>query len=131
MNRDLKFYFLFIGLPALLLALGGLRLLSVESARAHTLGRDALQAKATLAVSDVRRNIREYVDGVLSRVEQLPEGTTNYAEIVQTEPLVRAITPSLRTKGTTGGRRRAHVQLEPIAVLVRVPGWLEAYDAEL
>ena len=130
MNRDLKFYFLFIGLPALLLALGGLRLLSVESARAYTLGRDALQAKATLAVLDVRRNIREYVDGVLSRVEQLPEGTTNYAEIVQTEPLVRAITPSLRTKGTTGGRRRAHVQLEPIAVLARVPGWLEAYDAE-
>ena len=73
MNRDLKFYFLFIGLPALLLALGGLRLLSVESARAYTLGRDALQAKATLAVSDVRRSIREYVDGVLSRVEQLPE----------------------------------------------------------
>ena len=130
MNKDLRFYFLFIGLPALLLALGGLRLLFVESARANTLGRDALQAKATLAASDVRRSIREYVDGVQTRVEQLPEGTTNFAEIVETEPLVRAITPAPRAKGGTGGRRRAHVQLEPIAVLARVPGWLEEHGAE-
>ena len=57
MNRDLRFYFLVIGLPAFLLALGGLRLLNVESSRAYTLGRDALQAKATLAAADVRRRI--------------------------------------------------------------------------
>jgi len=130
MNKDLRFYFLFIGLPALLLALGGLRLLFVESARATTLGRDALQAKATLAASDVRRSIREYVDGVQARVEQLPEGTTNYTEIVETEPLVRAITLPARAKGGAGGRRRPHVQLEPLAVLARVPGWLEEHGAE-
>jgi len=75
MNRDLRFYFLVIGLPALLLALGGLRLLNVESSRAYTLGRDALQAKATLAAADVRRRIREHVDGVRERAEQLPEWT--------------------------------------------------------
>ena len=130
MNRDLRFYFLFIGLPALLLALGGLRLLFVESARATTLGRDALQAKVTLAASDVRRSIREYEDGVQTRVEQLPEGTTNYTEIVETEPLVRAITLPARAKDGTGGRRRPHVQLEPLAVLARVPGWLEEHGAE-
>ena len=49
MNRDLRFYFLVIGLPAFLLALGGLRLLYVESRRTYALGRDALQTKATLA----------------------------------------------------------------------------------
>ena len=131
MNRDLRFYFLFIGLPALLLALGGLRLLVVESTRTYTLGRDVLQAKAKLAASDVRRCIREYVDGVQSRVEQLPEGTTNFAEIVETEPLVRAITPVPRKKGAAAeGRPRFHVQLEPLAVLARVPGWLEEHGAE-
>ena len=71
MNRDLRFYFLVIGLPALLLALGGLRLLYVESQRAYTLGRDALKAKATLAAADVRRRIREYMAGIRERAEQL------------------------------------------------------------
>ena len=130
MNRDLRFYFLVIGLPALLLALGGLRLLNVESSRTHTLGRDALQAKATLAAADLRRCIREYVDGVQGRVEQLPEGTTNFSAVVETEPLVRAISLVPRAKGGADGRRRVHVQLEPLAVLARIPGWLEEHGAE-
>lgn len=77
MNRDLRFYFLVIGLPALLLALGGLRLLYVESQRTYALGRDALKAKATLAAADVRRRIREHMAGIRERAEQLPEWTTN------------------------------------------------------
>ena len=93
MNRDLRFYFLVIGLPAFLLALGGLRLLNVESSRAYTLGRDALQAKATLAAADVRRRIREHVDGVRERAEQLPEWTeASFTSFVKTEPLVRVNT---------------------------------------
>ena len=88
MNRDLRFYFLVIGLPALLLALGGLRLLYVESQRTYALGRDALKAKATLAAEDVRRRIREHMTGVQERAEQLPEWTTNsFAAFVETEPM--------------------------------------------
>lgn len=131
MNRDLRFYFLVIGLPALLLALGGLRLLTVESQRAYTLGRDALQAKATLAAADVRRRIREYEDGVRERAEQLSEWTTNsFAAFVETEPLVRSVSVVQRAKGAGAGRWRVHVELEPLAVLARVPGWLEENGAE-
>ena len=131
MNRDLRFYFLVIGLPALLLALGGLRLLSVESQRAYTLGRDALQAKATLAAADVRRRIREYEDGVRERAEQLSEWTTNsFSAFVETEPLVRSVSVVQRAKGAGAGRWRVHVELEPLAVLARVPGWLEENGAE-
>jgi len=131
MNRDLRFYFLVIGLPALLLALGGLRLLTVESQRAYTLGRDALQAKATLAAADVRRRIREYEDGVRERAEQLSEWTTNsFAAFVETEPLVRSVSVVQRAKGAGAGRWRVHVELEPLAVLARVPGWLEENGTE-
>ena len=131
MNRDLRFYFLVIGLPALLLALGGLRLLNVESSRAYTLGRDALQAKATLAAADVRRRIREHVDGVRERAEQLPEWTeASFAAFVKTEPLVRAVTVAPRPKGDASARWRVHVELESLAVLARVPGWLEENGAE-
>ena len=131
MNRDLRFYFLVIGLPALLLALGGLRLLTVESQRAYTLGRDALQAKATLAAADVRRRIREYEDGVRERAEQLSEWTTNsFTAFAETEPLVRSVSVVQRAKGTGAGRWRVHVELEPLAVLARVPGWLEENGAE-
>ena len=131
MNRDLRFYFLVIGLPALLLALGGLRLLTVESQRAYTLGRDALQAKATLAAADVRRRIREYEDGVRERAEQLSEWTTNsFSAFVETEPLVRSVSVVQRAKGAGAGRWRMHVELEPLAVLARVPGWLEENGAE-
>ena len=131
MNRDLRFYFLVIGLPALLLALGGLRLLNVESSRAYTLGRDALQAKATLAAADVRRRIREHVDGVRERAEQLPEWTeASFTSFVKTEPLVRAVTVAPRPKGDASARWRMHVELESLAVLARVPGWLEENGAE-
>ena len=131
MNRDLRFYFLVIGLPALLLALGGLRLLTVESQRAYTLGRDALQAKATLAAADVRRRIREYEDGVRERAEQLSEWTTNsFSAFAETEPLVRSVSVVQRAKGAGAGRWRMHVELEPLAVLARVPGWLEENGAE-
>ena len=131
MNRDLRFYFLVIGLPAFLLALGGLRLLNVESSRAYTLGRDALQAKATLAAADVRRRIREHVDGVRERAEQLPEWTeASFAAFVKTEPLVRAVTVAPRPKGDSSARWRVHVELESLAVLARVPGWLEENGAE-
>ncbi|MBQ6009448.1 MAG: HAMP domain-containing histidine kinase [Kiritimatiellae bacterium] len=131
MNRDLRFYFLVIGLPALLLALGGLRLLTVESQRAYTLGRDALQAKATLAAADVRRRIREYEDGVRERAEQLSEWTTNsFSAFAETEPLVRSVSVVQRAKGAGAGRWRVHVELEPLAVLARVPGWLEENGTE-
>ena len=110
MNRDLRFYFLVIGLPALLLALGGLRLLTVESQRAYTLGRDALQAKATLAAADVRRRIREYEDGVRERAEQLSEWTTNsFAAFAETEPLVRSVSVVQHAKGSDAGRWRVNV----------------------
>ena len=131
MNRDLRFYFLVIGLPALLLALGGLRLLNIESSRTYTLGRDALQAKATLAAADVRRRIREHVDGVRERAEQLPEWTeASFTSFVKTEPLVRAVTVAPRPKGDASARWRMHVELESLAVLARVPGWLEENGAE-
>ena len=131
MNRDLRFYFLVIGLPAFLLALGGLRLLNVESSRAYTLGRDALQAKATLAAADVRRRIREHVEGVRERAEQLPEWTEeSFAAFIKTEPLVHAISVAPRPKGDAPGRWRVHVELEHLAVLARVPGWLEENGAE-
>ena len=130
MNRDLKFYFLVIGLPALLLALGGLRLLYVESARTYALGRDALQANANLAAEDVRRRIREYLAGVRERAEQLPEWTTNsFAAFVETEPLVRAASAAPRAKDPSG-RWDVRVEPERLAVLARVPGWLEENGAE-
>ena len=130
MNRDLRFYFLVIGLPALLLALGGLRLLYVESQRTYALGRDALKAKATLAAADVRRRIREHMAQVQERAEQLPEWTTNsFTAFVETEPLVRAVSAAPRAKDPSG-RWDIHVVPDHLAVLARVPGWLEENGAE-
>ncbi|MBQ4198848.1 MAG: HAMP domain-containing histidine kinase [Kiritimatiellae bacterium] len=129
MNRDLKVYFLVIGVPALLLALGGLRLLNVESDRANTLGRDALKVQARLAASDIRRRIIDYVANVQERAEQLPEWTDEaFSKIAKTEPLVRAITVSPRRRGDD--RWRTRVELEPLAVLARMPGWLVENGAE-
>ena len=130
MNRDLRFYFLVIGLPALLLALGGLRLLYVESQRTYALGRDALKAKAAEAAGYVRRRIGEHMRGVKERAEQLPEWTTNsFAAFVETEPLVRSVTPVPRAKDPSG-RWDIRVEPERLAVLARVPGWLEENGAE-
>ncbi len=129
MNRDLRIYYLVIGVPALLLALGVLRLLNVESSHTYALGQDALQAQANLAAADIRRRIREYVANVRGRAEQLPEWTDeSFASIVRTEPLVRAITVSPRKKGDDKWSTR--VELEPLAVLARLPGWLEENGAE-
>ncbi len=130
MNRDLKIYLLVIGVPALLFALGGLRLLNVESERTSTLGHDALKAQARLAASDIRRRIRECVEVVRERTEEMPEWTDEaFASIVKTEPLVRAIKViPPRKKGDD--RWRTRVELEPLAVLARVPGWLEESGAE-
>lgn len=130
MNRDLRFYFLVIGLPALLLALGGLRLLTVEAARTYALGRDALQAKATLAAADVRRRIREHLEQVRERAEQLPEWTDDaFDSFVRTEPLVRSVSVAPR-KHNGSERWRTQVEQERLAVLARVPGWLEENGAE-
>ena len=130
MNRDLRFYFLVIGLPALLLALGGLRLLYVESQRTYALGRDALKAKATLAAADVRRRIREHMAEVQERAEQLPNWTTNsFTAFVETEPLVQAVSAAPRAKDPSG-RWDIHVVPDHLAVLARVPGWLEENGAE-
>ena len=130
MNRDLKIYLLVIGVPALLFALGGLRLLNVESERTSTLGHDALKAQARLAASDIRRRIRECVEVVRERTEEMPEWTDEaFASIVKTEPLVRAIKViPPRKKGDD--RWRTRVELEPLAVLARVPGWLEESGAQ-
>ncbi len=129
MNRDLGIYYIVIGVPALLLALGVLRLLNVESSHTYALGQDALQAQANLAAADIRRRIRECVANVRERAEQLPEWTDeSFESIVKTEPLVRAITVSPRKKGDDKWSTR--VELEPLAVLARLPGWLEENGAE-
>jgi len=128
MNRDLRFYFLVIGLPALLLALGGLRLLYVEGKRTYMLGRDALQTKANLAAQDVRRRIREHMAGVRERAEQLPDRTPEALKaFVKTEPLVNSVVETPHAKNPS---KRWNVQTEWIAVLARVPGWLEENGAE-
>ncbi len=130
MNRDLRLYFLVIGLPALLLALGGLRLLYVESQRMHALGRDTLKAKANLAAADVRRRIREHMSEVKERAERLPEWTADaFAALVETEPLVRAVTAAPRAKDPSG-RLSVHVVPDRLALLARLPGWLEECGAE-
>ncbi len=129
MNRGLRIYFLVIGLPALLFALGGLRLLYVESMRTSALTHDALLDKAKMAATDVRRRIREYKDGVRARVNRLPELTTNaLEEIANTEPLVRRI-PFPRAKEGVE-KPIVNVELERLAVLARLPGWLEENGAE-
>ena len=68
MNRDLKIFFFAVGLPALILALGGLRLLQVEKEHSRFINQVTLQAKADLAAADLSSRIDQVVDGIFDRL---------------------------------------------------------------
>lgn len=181
MNRDLKLFFLAVGLPALMLALAGLRLLQVEASRARVINSSTLQAKADYAAADLSKRIGEGVEGVFDRLARLPGRTPGPWEsldqalgrdVLAGRPRMRGWWGSemeglFRVTAATPFARRAYfreeapggspdargvssvlhgasfepvawlrpngetnrvvmVDLEPLAFLARLPGWLEA-----
>ena len=130
MNRDLKLFFIVIGLPALLLALGGLRFLMMEAENARNSGRQTLQAKASYVAEDVRRRVRAYVSGVFDRIDQLPVKTDMaLQEIAAMEPLVRSVK---KRSGVKAGFCRRHgivIELDEEAVRAAIPEWLHENGA--
>lgn len=130
MNRDLKIYFLVIGLPALLLALGGLRFLNMEADKTRTIGRQALQSKASYVAEDIRRRVRSYVSAVFDRIDQLPVKTDMaLTEIAAMEPLVHSVKPRSGVKAGFCRRHGIVIELDAEAVRAHVPQWLEENGA--
>lgn len=130
MKRELGIYFGVIGVPAVLLALGGLRLLESEAERARDLGRDALQSRAELAAKDLRARVKSVEASILDRIDQLSELTPERLdEVTEGEPLVARIR---MRQGPFGRVRRKSVRidLDEIALLTRLPGWLRENGAD-
>ena len=65
MTRDLRLYFWIIGIPVILVAVGGLRLLYVEAARARVAEENSLQAKAESTTRSFSGRMREKIDFLL------------------------------------------------------------------
>lgn len=125
MIRELKLFFLVIGLPAILFALGGLRLLQVEADNARKIGGQALQAKASYAAADIKRRIREHLDVTFDTIDELPiKNYSTLAQISQQDPLIRNI--RLRPKAKNGFCRRNGVilELDNNAIIASIPDWL-------
>lgn len=93
MNRDLRIYFLTIGIPAVLLAFWGIRLLFREAERAQEAELASLQARAEYAASDICSHIRSVGDGRLARVASLAANTREREEMLtwltENDPYVR------------------------------------------
>ena len=73
MTRDLRLYFWIIGIPVILVAVGGLRLLYVEAARARVAEENSLQAKAESTTRSFSGRMREKIDFLLNRLSSLPD----------------------------------------------------------
>ena len=126
MKGSLKAYLLFIVVPALALAAGGLFLLSVGVDSARRIGKEALQARAQQTAAHIRQRVRREVDGVFDAIGRLPQ-TNRFAlaELAASRPLVREI----RRRGPNGrdgflARGPFFVQLDRDAVTNSVPAWL-------
>ena len=59
MTRDIRIYLLIVVLPAILLVAGGIRLVSLESARAKAMAVDALEEKAGNLAKQITQKLRE------------------------------------------------------------------------
>ena len=59
MMRDLRLYLLAVALPAVLLAAGGIRLISLESGRARAMMHDHLNSRAAALSSEIGEALRE------------------------------------------------------------------------
>ena len=181
MNRDLKIFFFAVGLPALILALGGLRLLQVEKEHSRFINQVTLQAKADLAAADLSSRIDQVVDGIFDRLVRSrgsgfgpglgpgpgpggrarlrPRwgGEEDYLRYLENrEPFIRHVWFRPQAPGDSAesrgrgfemrGDRRvpimwmrmpegetnrvAVIEVEPLAVLARLPGWLKANGAD-
>lgn len=79
MTRDLRLYFWIIGIPVILVTIGGLRLLYVEAARARVAEENSLQAKAESTTRSFSGRMREKIDFLLNRVPVLPDDAAFHA----------------------------------------------------
>lgn len=125
MKGSLKAYLLFIVIPALALAAGGLFLLSIGVDNARRIGKEALQARAQQTAAHIRQRVRREVDGVFDALGRLPQ-TNRFAlaELAASRPLVREIRRRTKGKETFLARSGFVVQLDRDAVTNSVPAWL-------
>ncbi len=87
MKRDLRFYLLIVGIPVLLVAIGGLRLLFVEVMRARNAEAQSLQAIAEGSAKAFARRALEKGDVLLARVSSLSDETA-FRAFIDEDPLV-------------------------------------------
>ena len=148
-NRDLKVYFVAIGLPALFLALGGLRLLRSEGLRLRENDRLDLNDQAQAVAADLNRRLPEFVRGEVLALGCDP-ATSNYPSLLaESSPLLRGAVWSWSGRaGAMGLPRRLPAApvaelppvaagapgvtlfVEPLALLSRMPALLAACGAD-
>ena len=143
MNRDLRIFLLAIGLPAVLLVLGGLRLIKTESDHLQETDRAGLESAAAHAAADIRLFVHSEVDPLLDEVATVSatnELQAAASRLERTCPWVRRLhwqgrpgffrwgrpgmdrLPPIRVNASSG--RTLLVELEPLYVLSRLPGFL-------
>ena len=79
MTRDLRLYLWIIGIPVVLVTVGGLRLLYVEAARARVAEENSLQAMAESATKSFSGRMREKIDFLLNRLPALSDDAAFHA----------------------------------------------------
>lgn len=110
MSRDLKVYFLVIGLPALALALGGLRLLGLEANRASRLANSALHARAEMIARELKGQLRAERPAEEELAERLPEllaALPPYDDEDEELAMVAEVRPAAAEKVRRHGERKA------------------------
>ena len=143
MNRDLRIFLLAIGLPAVLLVLGGFRLIKIESDHLDETDRAGLESAAAHAAADIRLFVHSEVDPLLDEVATASatnELQTAATRLERTCPWVRRLhwqggpgfyrwgrpgvdrLPPIRVNASSG--RILLVELDPLYVLSRLPGFL-------
>jgi signal transduction histidine kinase len=145
MNRDLRTFLLAIGLPAVMLVVGGLRLISTVAGHLDETDRAGLGSAAAHAAADIRLSVHAEVDALLDEVAAFSD--TNElrkaaARLESSCPWIRRLhwegamphspywrramgggrLPPIRVAAAAG--RTLLVELDPLYVLSRLPGFL-------
>lgn len=137
MTHDIKLYLIAIGLPALVLALGGLRLLQSEGLRLRENDRLDLEAEAKVVASTLNNSIAKYISqsitelGGDSSVPTYPLYLTKHSPLLRGARWANAFSSELYLYSTPEGyRKEVALDIEPLALLSRMPEFLRQCGAD-
>ena len=135
MSRDIKLYLIVIGLPALVLALGGLRLLQSEGLRLRENDRLALEAEAKAVASALDKSIIKYINQSIADLGGDYSSPAYPSFLVKHSPLLRgarwgkAFSTGMYLFTAQDGKEIA-LDIEPLALLSRMPDFLRQCGAD-